>query len=149
MPNPIDYTTWHTSRIPQLVYKEPSLFHHPCSHSSSILSWIKWHFDGFAILHAKVLENFFEMPNLADVKKMLCTIPFHFHAKEEMQIAKIFHFEFLKNFFLHFQKLVLIIAHQDEIINVDHNEKSEIFDLCNIHVKVRITYKFNVLKKNI
>jgi hypothetical protein len=36
-----------------------------------------------------------------------------------MQITKIFHFNFFKKFFLHLQMLVLIIAHQDEIINAN------------------------------
>jgi hypothetical protein len=48
--------------------------------------------------------------------------PFHFHAKEKMQISKIFHFELSRNFFLHLQKLVFIITHQDEIIDIDNNE---------------------------
>jgi hypothetical protein len=39
MPNPIEYTTWHTSRIPPLIDKEPSPSHHPCSNSFSTLSW--------------------------------------------------------------------------------------------------------------
>jgi hypothetical protein len=100
---------------------------------------IKWHSNGFAILHAKAFENLLEIPNLVDVKKTLCTIPFHFHAKEKMQIAKIFHFELSRKFFLRLQKLVLIIAHQDEIINVDDDEKFDILHLRNIHIKVRIT----------
>jgi hypothetical protein len=66
-------------------------------------------------------------------------IPFHFHAEEKMQIAKIFHIKFLRKFFLHLQKLVLIIAHQDKIIDVDDDEKFDIFDLRNIHTKIRIT----------
>ncbi len=66
-------------------------------------------------------------------------IPFHFHAEEKMQIAKIFHIKFLRKFFLHLQKLVLIIAHQDKIIDVDDDEKFHIFDLRNIHTKIRIT----------
>ncbi len=53
---------------------------------------IKWHSIGFAILHAKTFENFLEISNLVDVKETLCTIPFHFHTKEEMQVAKIFYF---------------------------------------------------------
>jgi len=79
---------------------------------------------------------------------MLCMIPFHFHAKEKMQIAKIFHFKFLIKFFVQSQKLVLIIAHQDEIIDIDNNEKFDISHLHNIHTKVRITpHKFNVFQK--
>jgi hypothetical protein len=42
---------------------------------------------------------------LVDVKRTLCMIPFHFHAKEKMQVAKIFHFELSKKFFFHSQKL--------------------------------------------
>ncbi len=71
-----------------------------------------------------MLKNLLEILNLVDVKKTLCTIPFHFHAKEEMQITKIFHFELLKKFFLHLQKLVFIIAHQDEIIDVNDKGKN-------------------------
>jgi hypothetical protein len=89
--------------------------------------------------HAKVFENLLEIANLVDVKKTLCTIPFHFHAKEKMQITKIFHFKLSRKFFFHLQKLVLIIAHQDEIIDVDDNEKFHILHLRNIHIKVRIT----------
>jgi hypothetical protein len=63
-------------------------------------------------------------------------IPFPFRAREEIQIANIFHFEFSKKFFFHLQKLVLIIAHQDEIIDVDDYEKFNIFDLLNTHAKV-------------
>jgi len=97
---------------------------------------IKWHFDGFAFLQAKAFKILLEIPYLVDVKKTLCTIPFHFHAKEEMQVTKIFYFELSKKFFLHLQKLILIIAHQDEIIDVDNNEKFDISNLRNIHVKV-------------
>ncbi len=111
---------------------------------------IKWHSNGFAILHTKTFENLLEISNLVDVKQTLCAIPFHFHAKEEMQVAKIFHFELSKKFFLYLQKLVLIIAHQDEIINVDDNEKSDIFDLHNVHIKIHITpHKLDVFQKNI
>ncbi len=97
-----------------------------------------------------MFENVLEIPNLVNVKKMLCTIPFHFHAKEEMQITKTFHFELSRKFFLHLQKLVLIIAHQDEIINVDDNEKLEISHLRNTHIKVRINlHKFDALQESI
>jgi hypothetical protein len=55
-----------------------------------------------------------------------------------------------RKFFLHLQKLILIIAHQDEIINVDDNEKFDISDLRNIHAKVRITpHKLDAFQKNI
>jgi hypothetical protein len=76
--------------------------------------------------------------------------PFHFHAKEEMQVAKIFHFELSRKFFLYLQKLVLIIAHQNEIIDVDDNEKFDISHLCNVHAKIHITpHKFNVFQESI
>ncbi len=39
---------------------------------------IKWHLDGFVIFHAKAFQNLLEIPILVDVKKTLCTIPFHF-----------------------------------------------------------------------
>ncbi len=55
-----------------------------------------------------------------------------------MQIAKIFHFELSRKFSLHLQKVVLIIADQDEIIDVDDDEKFHILDLRNIHTKVHI-----------
>ncbi len=75
---------------------------------------------------------------------MLCTIPFHFHVKEEMQITKIFHFKILRKSFLHLQKLVIIIAHQDEIIDVEDNENFDISNLRNIHITIRITlHKLN------
>jgi hypothetical protein len=150
MPNPVEYTTWHTSRIPPLGDKETSPSHHPCSHFFQLCLGIKGHSDGFAILDAKVFENLLEIPNLADVMKTLCTILFNFHAKEEIQIPKIFHFKLLRKFFLHLQKLVLIIAHQDEIIHIDDNEKFDISDLRNVHAKVRITPpKLNVFQNNI
>ncbi len=67
-----------------------------------------------------------------------------------MQITKIFPFELSKKFFLHLQKFILIITHQDEIINVNDNEKLDISHLCNIHVKVRITpHNLDVFQKNI
>jgi len=98
----------------------------------------------------KAFENLLEISNLVDVKQKLCTIPFHLHAKEEMQVAKIFHFELLRKFFLCLQKLILIIANQDEIIDVDDNEKFDISDLCNVHIKIRITlHKFDDFQKNI
>ncbi len=71
---------------------------------------IKWHFDSFAIFHAKAFESLLEAPNLVDVKKTLCIL-FHFHAKEEMQITNIFHFELSRKVFLHLQTLILIITH--------------------------------------
>jgi len=58
-------------------------------------------FQQFIILHAKELENLLETPNLVDVKKVSLKSPFHFHAQEEMQIAKIFHFKLSQKFFLH------------------------------------------------
>jgi hypothetical protein len=97
-----------------------------------------------------VFENLFQIPNLVDVKKILCMIPFSFHAKEEMQIAKIFHFKFSRKFFLHLQKLILIITHQNKIINVHKNENFDISNLCNIHIKVYITlHKLDVFQENI
>jgi hypothetical protein len=56
-----------------------------------------------------------------------------------MQIAKIFHFELSRKFFLYLQKLIFIIAHQDEIIDIYDNEKFDISHLRNVHVKIRIT----------
>ncbi len=67
-----------------------------------------------------------------------------------MQIAKIFHFELSRKFLLHLQKLVLIIAPQDEITDVDDDEKFDIFDLRNIHTKVRITSrKLDVFQESV
>ncbi len=110
---------------------------------------IKWYFNGFTIFHVKMLENLLKISNLVDVKKT-CTILFHFHTKEKMQITKIFHFELSRKFFLHVQNLVLIIPHQDEIINIDNNENLDISHLCNIHVKIHITpHKLNVFQGNI
>ncbi len=80
----------------------------------------------------------------------MCTIPFHFHAKEEMQVVKIFHFEFSREFFLHLQKLVLIIAHHDEIIDIDDNEKFDISDLRNVYTKINITpHKLDAFQESI
>jgi hypothetical protein len=65
------------------------------------------------------------------------TLLFHFHAKEEMQIVKIFHFKFLKK--------ITFVVHENEIINIDNNEKKIISNLLNIHAKVCITpHKLNV-----
>jgi hypothetical protein len=59
-------------------------------------------------------------------------------------------FELLKKFFLDLQKLVLTIAHQDEIINIDDNEKFDIFNLHNVHAKIHITpHKLDVFQENI
>jgi hypothetical protein len=81
---------------------------------------------------------------------MLCTIPFHFHAKEELQVAKVFHFKLSKKFFLHLQKFIFIIAHQDKIIDINDNEKFDIFDLRNVHAKIRITpHKFDAFQESI
>jgi hypothetical protein len=67
-----------------------------------------------------------------------------------MQVAKIFHFELLKKFFLYLQKLVFIIAHQNEVIDIDDNEKFDISHLQNVHAKIRITpHKLNVFQENI
>ncbi len=111
---------------------------------------IKGHSNGFTILHMKVFENLFEISNLVDVKPTLCTIPFHFHAKEEMQVSKIFHFKLSRKLFLYLQKLVLIIAHQHEIINVDDNEKFDISHLRNIHTKIHITlHKLDTFQESI
>jgi hypothetical protein len=67
-----------------------------------------------------------------------------------MQITQIFHFKFSRKFFLHLQKLVLIIAHQDEIIDVKDNEKFDISNLHNLHAKVPIAaHKLNVFQKSI
>jgi hypothetical protein len=67
-----------------------------------------------------------------------------------MQVTKIFHFELSKKFFLDLQKLVLIIAHQDEIIDIDNNEKLDISHLHNVHIKIRITpHKLDAFLENI
>ncbi len=67
-----------------------------------------------------------------------------------MQVAKIFHFELSRKFFLHLQKLILNIAHQDEIIDVDDNEKFDISDLRKVHAKIRITpHKLDDFQKSI
>jgi hypothetical protein len=77
-------------------------------------------------------------------------ISFHFHAKEKMQIAKIFHLEFLRKFFFHLQKFILIVTHQDEIIDVDNNKKFDVSNLRNVHVKVHITlHELDVFQENI
>ncbi len=51
---------------------------------------IKWNSNGFAILHAKVLENLLEIPNLVDVKKTLVMIPFHIDAKNKCESPRSF-----------------------------------------------------------
>jgi hypothetical protein len=62
----------------------------------------------------------------------------------------ISHFELLKKLFFHLQKLVLIIAHQDEIININDNEKNFISDLRNMHAKVRITpHKLDAFQESV
>jgi hypothetical protein len=67
-----------------------------------------------------------------------------------MQIAKIFQFELSRKFFLHLQKLILIITHQDEIIDIDDDENFHILDLRNIHTKVRITFrKLDVFQESV
>jgi hypothetical protein len=67
-----------------------------------------------------------------------------------MQVAKIFHFKLARKFFLHLQKLVLIIAHQDLIIDVDDNEKFNISHLRNIHTKIRIIpHKLDAFQESI
>jgi hypothetical protein len=67
-----------------------------------------------------------------------------------MQVTKIFHFKLSRKFFLDLQKLVLIIAHQDEIIDIDDNKKFDISHLRNVHVKIRITpHKLDAFQKNI
>jgi hypothetical protein len=67
-----------------------------------------------------------------------------------MQVAKIFHFEFSRKFFFHLQKLVFIIAHQDEIINIDDNEKFDISILRNVYAKICITlHKLDAFQENI
>jgi hypothetical protein len=95
-----------------------------------------------------MFENLLEIPNLVDVK-MLFIIPFHPHAQKEMQVYKIFHFELSTKLFLYLHKLVLIVACQDEIIDIDNNEKLDIaHDLCNIHAKINITpYKLDFFQK--
>jgi hypothetical protein len=95
-----------------------------------------------------MLENLFEIPNLVDVNKMLFTIPLHLHAQEKMQVFKIFHFELLKKFFLHLHKLVSIIAHQNETIDIENNEKLNISFLHNVHTKIDITpHKLDVFQE--
>ncbi len=60
------------------------------------------------------------------------------------------HFEFSRKFFFHLQKLVLIIAHQDEIIDIDDKEKFDISDLHNVYAKIHITpHKFNAFQESI
>jgi hypothetical protein len=43
---------------------------------------IKWHFDGFAILYVKALENLLDIPDSIDVEKTMPLIPFCLHAQE-------------------------------------------------------------------
>jgi hypothetical protein len=70
--------------------------------------------------------------------------------RKKCKIAKIFHFELSRKFFLHLQKLVLIVAHQAEIIDVDENEKFDISHLCNVHTKIRITlHKLDAFQESI
>jgi hypothetical protein len=135
---------------PTACLKEPSPSHHPFHVLFQFCLGIKWHSNGFAILHAKIFENFLEISNLVDVKQTLCTIPFHFHVKEEMQVAKIFHFKLSRRFFFYLRKFVLIIAHQDEIIDIHDNKKFDIFHLRNLHTKIRITpHKLDVFQESI
>jgi hypothetical protein len=94
-----------------------------------------------------VFENLLEISNLVDVNET-CMIPFHFHVKEEMQIIKIFHFELSRKFFLHLQKLIFIIAKQNEIIDINDNENFDIFNFYNVHTEIYvILHKLEVFKK--
>jgi hypothetical protein len=48
------------------------------------------------------------------------------------------------------QKLVLIIAHQDEIIDIHDNEKFDISHLHNVHAKIRSTpHKLDAFQESI
>jgi hypothetical protein len=48
------------------------------------------------------------------------------------------------------QKFVLIVAHQNEVIHIDHNEKLDISHLYNIHTMIGlILHKFNAFEKHI
>lgn len=83
---------------------------------------IKCHSNGFAILHTKMFKNLLKIPNLV--------------------------YKLSKNFFFHLQKFIFIITHQNEIIDINDNEKFDIYELCNIHIKIRITpQKFNVFQR--
>jgi hypothetical protein len=65
-----------------------------------------------------------------------------------MSIAKTFHFELLRKFFLHLQKLILIITHQNEIIDIDDIEIFDSPNLHNVHAKIRITpHKLDVFQE--
>jgi len=67
-----------------------------------------------------------------------------------MQFPKVLHFKFLTQLLFDLQKFVLIIAHQNEVIHIDHNEKLHISHLCNIHTRINLTFhKFNVFEKHI
>jgi hypothetical protein len=61
-----------------------------------------------------------------------------------------FHEPWIFHFLLVFKLFPIIIAHQDEIIDVNNNEKIDIFNLRNIHIKVHITFhKFDDFQYNI
>ncbi len=57
-------------------------------------------------------------------------------------------FQTFKKVLPSFEKLIFIIAHQYEIIDIEDSEKFDISDLRNVHAKVRITpHKLDVCKK--
>jgi hypothetical protein len=68
--------------------------------------------------------------------------------RKKFKLPKSFISIFLRKFFLHLQKLVLIIGHQDEIIDVKDNEKFDISNLRNIHATIHITFhKLDVFQR--
>jgi hypothetical protein len=109
---------------------------------------IKWHSNGFAILHAKAFKNLLEIANLVDINKDVVHNPFPFPCQGRNANHQDLSFQIFKKVLLHLQKLVIIIAHQDEIIDVEDNEKFDISNLRNIHITIHITFhKLNVFQR--
>jgi len=65
-----------------------------------------------------------------------------------MQLPEVLHFKLLIQFLFDLQKFVLIVAHQNEVIHIDHNEKLHISHLCNVHTRIDLTlHKFNAFSE--
>jgi len=93
-------------------------------------------------------QYFFEVFDLVDAWELFITIPFDLHTQKEMQFPKVLHFKLMIQLLFDLQKFILIIAHQNEVIHIDHNEELHISHFCNTHIKIGLTfYKFNAFEK--
>ncbi len=150
MPSWVMCTTRHTSKTQPLLDMEIlSIYHfHSCSFVISL--WDRMEFQWAYILPFKMLQYFFDVFDLVDVKELFIVIPFQSHLQRKMQLPKVFHFKHLTPLFFDLQKFVLIVAHQNEVIHIDHNEKLDISHLYNIHTMIGlILHKFNAFEKHI